>query len=72
MSVEQLSMLFSDTVPFILAPRLIIDIWDSHANDKCVRVSTTFEDCVCLTSPPTFDPEEQDSQNLDIWDRGPA
>ncbi|KAG1735903.1 uncharacterized protein EDB91DRAFT_543961 [Suillus paluster] len=47
-----LAELFNDTAPFIFAPRLIISIWDTHANDKCVHVSTTFADCVCWTSPP--------------------
>ncbi|KAG1860492.1 hypothetical protein C8R48DRAFT_774460 [Suillus tomentosus] len=53
-----LSELFSDTMPFILAPRLIISIWDTHAQDDCLHVSTTFEDCLCLTSPPRFQQHE--------------
>ncbi|KAG1787502.1 uncharacterized protein HD556DRAFT_952080 [Suillus plorans] len=53
-----LSELFSDTMPFILAPRLIISIWDTHAQDDCLHVSTTFEDCLCLTSPPRFEQHE--------------
>ncbi|KAG2143767.1 uncharacterized protein EDB93DRAFT_1154665 [Suillus bovinus] len=53
-----LSEFFSDTMPFILAPRLIISIWDTHAEDDCLLVSTTFEDCVCLTSPPRFEQHE--------------
>ncbi|KAG1787504.1 uncharacterized protein HD556DRAFT_1501744 [Suillus plorans] len=53
-----LSELFNDTAPFILAPRLIISIWDTHAKDDCVEVSTTFEDCVCFTSPPRFEQHE--------------
>ncbi|KAG1860490.1 hypothetical protein C8R48DRAFT_246792 [Suillus tomentosus] len=53
-----LSELFNDTAPFILAPRLIISIWDTHAKDDCVEVSTTFEDCVCLTSPLRFEQHE--------------
>lgn len=55
------SEFFSDTAPFILAPRLIISIWDTHAQDDCVHVSTTFEDCVCWTSPPNFEQDEIDS-----------
>ncbi|KAG0692475.1 hypothetical protein DFH29DRAFT_969304 [Suillus ampliporus] len=55
-----LLVLFNDTVPFIIVPRLIISIWDTHANDKCVYVSTTFEDCVCWTSPPTIEEHEMD------------
>ncbi|KAG2072399.1 hypothetical protein BDR04DRAFT_409888 [Suillus decipiens] len=55
-----LSELFNGTAPFILAPRLIISIWDTHANDKCVHVSTTFADCVCWTSPPDFEHHEMD------------
>jgi hypothetical protein len=55
-----LSELFSDTMPFILAPRLIISIWDTHAQDDCVYVSTTFADCVCWT-PPRFEQHETDS-----------
>lgn len=53
-----LSELFSNTMPFILAPRLIISIWDTHAQDDCLHVSTTFEDCPCLTSPPRFEQHE--------------
>ncbi|KAG1739053.1 hypothetical protein EDB19DRAFT_1712685 [Suillus lakei] len=56
--VMYLVLLFNDTVPFIIVPRLIISIWDTHANDNCVHVSTTFEDCVCWTSPPTFEQHE--------------
>lgn len=50
--VMSLAELFNDTAPFVFAPRLIISIWDTHANENCVHVSTTFEDCVCWTSPP--------------------
>ena len=57
-----LAQLFSDTAPFILAPRLIISIWDSHAHNECVHVSTTFADCVCWTSPPEFEQHEMDSR----------
>jgi hypothetical protein len=53
--------LFNYTAPFIIVPRLIISIWDTHANDDCVHVSTTFEDCVCWTSPPTLEQHEMDS-----------
>ncbi|KAG2043603.1 hypothetical protein BDR03DRAFT_941826 [Suillus americanus] len=50
--VMNLVLLFNDTAPFILVPRLIISIWETHANDNCIHVSTTFEDCVCWTLPP--------------------
>ncbi|KAG1737233.1 hypothetical protein EDB19DRAFT_2040083 [Suillus lakei] len=53
-----LVLLFNGTAPFIIVPRLIISIWETHANDNCVRVSTTFEDCVCWTSPPTSEQHE--------------
>jgi hypothetical protein len=53
-----LAELFNGTAPFILAPRLIISIWDTHANEGCVHVSTTFADCVCWTSPPDFEQHE--------------
>ncbi|KAG1719312.1 uncharacterized protein EDB91DRAFT_475120 [Suillus paluster] len=53
---------FNDIAPFIIAPRLIVSIWDRHANDKCVYVSTTFEDCVCWTSPPKFEQYEMGSR----------
>ncbi|KAG1808811.1 hypothetical protein EV424DRAFT_192189 [Suillus variegatus] len=56
-----ISEFFNDTAPFILAPRLIISIWDTHAHDDCVEVSTTFEDCVCWTSPLRFEQHEMDS-----------
>ncbi|KAG1860565.1 hypothetical protein C8R48DRAFT_774531 [Suillus tomentosus] len=56
--VMNIVLLFSDTAPFIIVPRLIIDIWETHANDSCVHVSTTFQDCVCWTSPPPL--EEHD------------
>lgn len=60
-SAMSLSELFNDTAPFILAPRLIISIWDTHANDNCVELSTTFEDCACWTSPLRFEQHEMDS-----------
>ncbi|OAX43250.1 hypothetical protein K503DRAFT_199784 [Rhizopogon vinicolor AM-OR11-026] len=50
--VSSLLALYTDTAPFILAPRIIIDILDSHAREECVHVSTTFANCVCWTSPP--------------------
>ncbi|KAG0697926.1 hypothetical protein DFH29DRAFT_126573 [Suillus ampliporus] len=56
-----LAELFNDTAPFVLAPRLIISIWDTHAHDQCVHVSTAFADCVCWTSPPRFEQHEMDS-----------
>ncbi|KAG1771080.1 hypothetical protein EV702DRAFT_1202113 [Suillus placidus] len=59
--VMSLSEVFIDTAPFILAPRLIISIWDTHAHDDCVEVSTTFEDCVCFTSPMRFEQHEMDT-----------
>ncbi|KAG1769962.1 hypothetical protein EV702DRAFT_677524 [Suillus placidus] len=59
--VMNLVLLFNDTVPFIIVPRLIISIWDTHANDNCIHVSTTFEDCVCWTSPPSLEQHEMDS-----------
>ncbi|KAG0700770.1 hypothetical protein DFH29DRAFT_876344 [Suillus ampliporus] len=34
MSVLNLVLLFNDTAPFIIAPRLIVSIWDEHANDN--------------------------------------
>ncbi|KAG2139265.1 hypothetical protein DEU56DRAFT_324950 [Suillus clintonianus] len=58
---RNLVLLFKDTAPFIIVPRLIISIWDTHANESCVHVSTTFEDCVCWTSPPEFDQHEMGS-----------
>ncbi|KAG2057553.1 hypothetical protein BDR06DRAFT_183867 [Suillus hirtellus] len=58
MPAMSLAELFNGTAPFILAPRLIISIWDTHANDECVHVSTTFADCVCWTSPPNFEQYE--------------
>ncbi|KAG1738117.1 uncharacterized protein EDB91DRAFT_465480 [Suillus paluster] len=68
--VFSLTVTFIDTVPVIIVPRLIISIWDTHANDSCARVSTTFADCVCLTSLPVFEQYEMGtrtewSQNQD-------
>ncbi|KAG2368312.1 hypothetical protein BDR07DRAFT_1478369 [Suillus spraguei] len=48
-------LLFKYTAPLMIVPRLIISIWDTHANENCVHVSTTFEDCVCWTSPPNLE-----------------
>ncbi|KAG1737231.1 hypothetical protein EDB19DRAFT_1719237 [Suillus lakei] len=56
--VMYLVLFFNGTVPFIIVPRLIISIWDAHASDNCVHVSTTFENCVCWTSPPTLEQHE--------------
>jgi hypothetical protein len=56
-----LVLLFNNTVPLIIAPRFIISIWDTHADDNCVHVSTAFEDCVCLTSPAELEQPEIDS-----------
>ncbi|KAJ8587120.1 hypothetical protein M405DRAFT_822137 [Rhizopogon salebrosus TDB-379] len=58
--VLQLSAFFSHTAPFILVPRFVISIWDTHAHEECVHVSTTFADCLCWTSPPAPDSEEQE------------
>ncbi|KAG2122933.1 hypothetical protein DEU56DRAFT_67947 [Suillus clintonianus] len=58
---RNLVLLFKDTAPFIIMPRLIISIWDMHANENCIHVSTTFEDCVCWTSPPSFEQHEMNS-----------
>ncbi|KAG2075524.1 hypothetical protein BDR04DRAFT_1114711 [Suillus decipiens] len=60
--VMNLVLLFNDTAPFIIVPRLIISIWDTHARDNCAHsISTTFEDCACWTSPPTLEWHEADS-----------
>jgi hypothetical protein len=61
LQVMSLSELFIDTAPFILAPRFIISIWDMHAHEECVQISTMFEDCVCWASTPTFEGKETDS-----------
>ncbi|KAG1813644.1 uncharacterized protein BJ212DRAFT_403495 [Suillus subaureus] len=61
-AVLNLVLLFKNTAPLIIAPRLIISIWDTHANDNCVHVSTTFEDCVCWTLPPELGQPEIDSR----------
>ncbi|KAG1881069.1 hypothetical protein F4604DRAFT_461011 [Suillus subluteus] len=59
-AVTSLSEGFINSAPFIVAPRLIISIWDSHANDHCAQVSTAFEDCICWTLPPTSEDHEMD------------
>ncbi|KAG2341827.1 hypothetical protein BDR05DRAFT_429510 [Suillus weaverae] len=56
-AATSLSEGFINTAPFIIAPRLIISIWDTHANDECVHISTAFEDCICLT---TYEQHEMD------------
>ncbi|KAG2033222.1 hypothetical protein BDR03DRAFT_968009 [Suillus americanus] len=61
-AVRYLVLLFKNTAPLIIAPRLIISIWDTHANENCVHVSTTFEDCVCWTSPPELEQPEISSR----------
>ncbi|KAG2103068.1 uncharacterized protein F5147DRAFT_838607 [Suillus discolor] len=60
--VMNLLLMFNDTAPFIIVPRLIISIWEAHANDNCVHVSTTFQDCLCWTSPPMLEEHELDSR----------
>ncbi|KAG2364154.1 hypothetical protein BDR07DRAFT_1459846 [Suillus spraguei] len=35
--VLNLVLLFKDTAPLIIVPRLIISIWDTHANENCVH-----------------------------------
>ncbi|KAG2137570.1 uncharacterized protein EDB93DRAFT_757852 [Suillus bovinus] len=59
--VTNLILMFNDIAPFIIVPRLIISIWETHANDNCVRFSTTFLDCVCWTSPQPLQQHEADS-----------
>jgi len=58
--VMYLVQLFNGTAPFIIVPRVIISIWETHASDTCVHVSTTFEDCICWTSPPMWEQCEMD------------
>lgn len=58
-----LSEMFVNTAPFIIAPRLIIGIWNSHADDQCAHISTAFEDCICWTLPPSFEQHEQQEQH---------
>lgn len=59
-AVMSLSEGFINSAPFIIAPRLVISIWDTHANEACEHVSTAFEDCICWTLPPTFEEHEMD------------
>ncbi|OJA09939.1 hypothetical protein AZE42_10929 [Rhizopogon vesiculosus] len=66
-SVTTLLELFMDTAPFIIAPRLIISIWDMHAHDNCVHVSTTFADCICWTSLSTSEEHETGSRSRLIF-----
>ncbi|KAG2062497.1 hypothetical protein BDR04DRAFT_1112139 [Suillus decipiens] len=62
MVVMSFVLFFNATAPFIVVPRLIISIWDTHARDNCAHsISTTFEDCACWTSPPTLEWHEADS-----------
>lgn len=58
--VTNIAELFNSVVPYILAPRLTISIWDTHAYDKCVYVSKAFEDCGCWTSPAPMVFEEHE------------
>ncbi|KAG1734097.1 uncharacterized protein EDB91DRAFT_1084234 [Suillus paluster] len=59
-AVSYLLFLFADSAPYIIAPRLMISIWDTHANDSCVHVSTAFADCVCWAPSLRFDEHEMD------------
>jgi hypothetical protein len=59
-AVMSLSEGFINSAPFIIAPRLIISIWDTHVDDQCVHVSTAFEDCICWTLPPSCEEHEMD------------
>ncbi|KAG2143375.1 hypothetical protein BD769DRAFT_1661804 [Suillus cothurnatus] len=58
--VLKLILLYKDTVPLIIVPRFIISIWDTHADDSCIKASMAFEDCACWTSPPQLEPLEID------------
>jgi hypothetical protein len=58
--VLKLILLYKDTVPLIIVPRFIISIWDTHANDSCIKASMAFEDCACWTSPPQLELPEID------------
>ncbi|KAG2056110.1 hypothetical protein BDR06DRAFT_953079 [Suillus hirtellus] len=55
-----LAQFFINTAPIIILPRLIISIWETHANENCVHVSTTFEDCICWASPQASEQHEMD------------
>lgn len=61
-AVNSLSEGFINTAPFIIAPRLIISIWDTHANEERTHDSATFEDCICWTLPSTC--EEHEMHNV--------
>ncbi|KAG1834132.1 hypothetical protein EV424DRAFT_753369 [Suillus variegatus] len=61
-AVNSLSEGFINTAPFIIAPRLIISIWDTHANEERTHNSATFEDCICWTLPSTC--EEHEMHNV--------
>jgi len=62
--VMSFSELFMGAAPFIIAPRLIISIWDTHAHDQCRHVETTFADCVCWTSSIS---EEYDIDSMVLY-----
>jgi hypothetical protein len=62
MVVLNLVLLFKCSAPMIIAPRLIISIWDAHANNNCAHVSTAFEDCVCWGSLFNLEQSETDSR----------
>ncbi|KAG2137617.1 uncharacterized protein EDB93DRAFT_761159 [Suillus bovinus] len=59
-AVMSLSEGFINSAPFIIAPRLIISIWDTHASEECTYNSTVFEDCMCWTWPTTHEQHEMD------------
>ncbi|OJA10069.1 hypothetical protein AZE42_10563 [Rhizopogon vesiculosus] len=60
-SVSSLLTLFTDIVPFIIAPHLIISIWDMHAHDNCSEV------CNMTSSvPPASNPAGQPQQIPDL------
>ncbi|KAG1811560.1 hypothetical protein EV424DRAFT_1349648 [Suillus variegatus] len=58
--VMYLVQFFINTAPIIILPRLIISIWETHANENCVHVSTTFEDCICWAPPQASEQHEMD------------
>lgn len=61
-----ISELINSTVPYILAPRLTISIWDTHAHRNCVYVSTTFEDCGCWASPGVPEQHEMNTTSTQM------
>ncbi|KAG2057554.1 hypothetical protein BDR06DRAFT_1019024 [Suillus hirtellus] len=65
-SLMNISELINSTVPYILAPRLTISIWDTHAHRNCVYVSTTFEDCGCWASPGVTEQHEMDTTSTQM------